>query len=168
MDIQLMKQEMQDVVKNNILRFWLDKMVDREHGGFYGRIDGSEVLHPEAEKGAILNARILWSFSAAYRILGNPEYLEAATRAKDYIIDHFLDKEYGGVYWSVDYLGNPLDTKKLRSMPLILNTMAILRLAHVNGVRLPICASLSSMQTTLSRRTPICISLNHTPTFIAV
>ncbi len=112
MDIQLMKQEMQDVVKNNILRFWLDKMVDREHGGFYGRIDGSEVLHPEAEKGAILNARILWSFSAAYRILGNPEYLEAATRAKDYIIDHFLDKEYGGVYWSVDYLGNPLDTKK--------------------------------------------------------
>ena len=112
MDIQLMKQEMQDVVKNNILRFWLDNMVDREHGGFYGRIDGSEVLHPEAEKGAILNARILWSFSAAYRILGNPEYLEAATRAKDYIIDHFLDKEYGGVYWSVDYLGNPLDTKK--------------------------------------------------------
>lgn len=112
MDIQLMKQEMQDVVKNNILRFWLDKMVDREHGGFYGRIDSSEVLHPEAEKGAILNARILWSFSAAYRILGNPEYLEAATRAKDYIIDHFLDKEYGGVYWSVDYLGNPLDTKK--------------------------------------------------------
>ena len=112
MDIQLMKQEMQDVVENNILRFWLDKMVDREHGGFYGRIDGSEVLHPEAEKGAILNARILWSFSAAYRVLGNPEYLEAATRAKDYIIDHFLDKEYGGVYWSVDYLGNPLDTKK--------------------------------------------------------
>ena len=112
MDIQLMKQEMQDVVENNILRFWLDKMVDDEHGGFYGRIDAGEVLHPEAEKGAILNARILWSFSAAYRVLGNPEYLEAATRAKDYIIDHFIDKEYGGVYWSLDYLGNPLDTKK--------------------------------------------------------
>ena len=112
MDIQLMKQEMQDVVENNILRFWLDKMVDDEHGGFYGRIDGSEVLHPEAEKGAILNARILWSFSAAYRVLGNPEYLEAATRAKDYIIDHFIDKEYGGVYWSLDYLGNSIDTKK--------------------------------------------------------
>ena len=112
MEIQLMKQEMQDVVENNILRFWLDKMVDDEHGGFYGRIDASEVLHPEAEKGAILNARILWSFSAAYRVLGNPEYLEAATRAKDYIIDHFIDKEYGGVYWSLDCLGNPLDTKK--------------------------------------------------------
>ena len=103
---------MQDVVENNILRFWLDKMVDHEHGGFYGRIDGSGVLHPEAEKGAILNARILWSFSAAYRVLGNPEYLEAANRAYEYLIEHFIDAEYGGVYWSVDYLGRPLDTKK--------------------------------------------------------
>ena len=81
--VETMKQEMQDVLEKNILRFWLDKMVDRENGGFYGRIDGSGVLHPKAEKGAILNARILWSFSAAYRVLANPEYLEAATRAKD-------------------------------------------------------------------------------------
>ena len=111
-EVQTMKQEMQDVLQNNILRFWLDKMQDHEHGGFYGRIDGTGILHPEAEKGAILNARILWSFSAAYRVLGNQEYLEAATRAKDYIIEHFIDPEYGGVYWSVDYQGNPLDTKK--------------------------------------------------------
>ena len=69
--IQTMKQEMQDVCENNILRFWLDKMQDQENGGFYGRIDGSGVLHPEAEKGAILNARILWSFSAAYRVLSH-------------------------------------------------------------------------------------------------
>ena len=110
--VETMKQEMQDVLEKNILRFWLDKMVDHENGGFYGRIDGSGVLHPKAEKGAILNARILWSFSAAYRVLANPEYLEAATRAKDYIIDYFIDKEYGGVYWSLDYKGNPLDTKK--------------------------------------------------------
>ena len=111
-EVQTMKQEMLDVLQNNILRFWLDKMQDQEHGGFYGRIDGTGILHPEAEKGAILNARILWSFSAAYRVLGNQEYLEAATRAKDYIIEHFIDPEYGGVYWSVDYQGNPLDTKK--------------------------------------------------------
>ena len=107
-----MKQEMQDVLENNILRFWLDKMQDRENGGFYGRIDGSGILHPEAEKGAILNARILWAFSAAYRVLGNSEYLEAAKRAYEYLIEHFIDEEYGGVYWSVDYLGRPLDTKK--------------------------------------------------------
>ena len=110
--VDMMKLEMQDVLENNILSFWLEKMQDNENGGFYGRIDGNNQLHPEAEKGAILNARILWSFSAAYRVLQKEEYLEAATRAKDYLIEHFIDPEYGGVYWSVDYRGEPLDTKK--------------------------------------------------------
>ena len=110
--VDMMKLEMQDVLENNILPFWLEKMQDNENGGFYGRIDGNNQLHPEAEKGAILNARILWSFSAAYRVLQKGEYLEAATRAKDYLVDHFIDPEYGGVYWSVDYKGEPLDTKK--------------------------------------------------------
>ena len=110
--VDMMKREMQDVLENNILRFWLDQMMDYEHGGFYGRMTHDGELHPEAEKGAILNARILWAFSAAFRVLKHPEYLEAATRAKDYIIEHFIDQEYGGVYWSVDCEGNPLDTKK--------------------------------------------------------
>ena len=87
-------------------------MVDRENGGFYGRIDGNEILHPDAEKGAILNARILWTFSAAYRVLGKAEYLETATYAKEYFVDHFIDKEYGGVYWSLNYKGEPLNTRK--------------------------------------------------------
>ena len=110
--VDMMKLEMQDVLENNILPFWLEKMQDNENGGFYGRIDGSGVLHPDAEKGAILNARILWTFSAAYRVLEKEELLEAATRAKDYLVDYFIDPEYGGVYWSVDYKGEPLDTKK--------------------------------------------------------
>ena len=108
----LFKKEMQDVLTGNILPFWIDKMVDHENGGFYGRIDGHGNLHADAEKGGILNARILWTYSAAYRVLGKPEYLEMATRAKDYIIAHFIDREYGGTYWSLDYKGNPKDTKK--------------------------------------------------------
>ena len=115
--INTLVQEMQDVLENNILRFWLNRMQDHENGGFYGRIDGNEVLHKDAEKGAILNARILWSFSAAYRVLGGSaaeasDYLAAATRAKNYFIEHFIDPDYGGVYWSVDYKGRPLDTRK--------------------------------------------------------
>ena len=100
---------MQDELENNILHFWLDKMQDYENGGFYGRMDGHMQIHPDAEKGAILNARILWSFSAAYRVLQRTDYLEAATRAKDYMIEHFIDREYGGVYWSVGSLGHRRD-----------------------------------------------------------
>ena len=65
--------EAQKVLEDNILSFWMDRMPDNEHGGFYGRIDGSNMLHPEADKGAILNARILWTFSAADRVLHKPE-----------------------------------------------------------------------------------------------
>ncbi len=103
---------MQDVLENNILRFWLDQMQDTEHGGFYGQMTGRGQLVKTADKGAILSARILWSFSAAYRVLHKPEYLDAATRMKDYILEHFYDKEYGGTYWSTDYLGQAKDTKK--------------------------------------------------------
>lgn len=110
--VATMKMEMQDVLENNILRFWLDKMLDDENGGFYGQMTGRGQLIKEADKGAILNARILWSFSAAYRVMGKKEYLEAATRAKEYFISHFIDHEYGGVFWSLDYKGQPKDTKK--------------------------------------------------------
>lgn len=103
---------MHSELENNILPFWMNKMEDNEEGGFYGQITGEDELKPEASKGAILNARILWTFSSAYRLLKKPEYLETATRAKRYLIDRFYDPQYGGIYWELDYKGNPLDTKK--------------------------------------------------------
>ncbi len=111
-DKKLLSREMRDVVENNILRFWLDNMQDRENGGFYGQMRGDGTLVKDAVKGGILNARILWTFSAAYRVLGKEEYLTAATRAKDYILTYFYDTQYGGIYWSVDCTGKPVDTKK--------------------------------------------------------
>ncbi len=105
------RREVIDNLQSNILPYWMHQMVDPK-GGFYGRRDGNDVLDESAPKGAILNARILWSFSAAYRVLGKQEYLEMARRAKREIIDKFYDKEYGGLYWSLDVEGNPLDTKK--------------------------------------------------------
>ncbi|MBQ3364441.1 MAG: AGE family epimerase/isomerase [Muribaculaceae bacterium] len=111
-DIKKLKAEVQDVLENNILDFWLSNMIDDEHGGFYGQMTGEGRLVKDADKGGILSARILWAFSAAYRVLGDPEYLMAATLIKDYIIEYFYDNEFGGTYWSVDYLGNPKDTKK--------------------------------------------------------
>ena len=107
-----LKIEVQKILEQNILPFWLDNMVDYENGGFYGRITGEGILEPWANKGGILNGRILWTFSAAFRVLHNPDYLEAAKRAKDYILHNFYDVEYGGTYWEVDYKGNPTDTKK--------------------------------------------------------
>lgn len=106
-----MKSELLNNLTHNILPYWIDRMVDPQ-GGFYGRRDGYDRLDPTAPKGAILNARILWTFSAAYRTLGDQAYLNMADRAYDYIIDRFIDHEYGGTYWSLNPDGTPLDTKK--------------------------------------------------------
>lgn len=106
--MQGFKKELQD----NILPFWINKMQDKDNGGFYGRIDGNDVLHPDSNKGVVLNARILWTFSAAYRLFKKPEYLAPAQRAFDYICEYFIDKEYGGVYWELDYKGKPVNNKK--------------------------------------------------------
>ncbi len=110
--IKIMRDEMEKTLHDNILHFWLSNMQDDEHGGFYGQMTGDGTLVKNANKGGILNARILWSFSAAYRVTGREEYLKAAERARDYIVSHFLDKEYGGTYWELDYLGKPIDKKK--------------------------------------------------------
>ena len=112
MNIEKLKAEAKDVLQNNILSFWLNKMEDRENRGYYGQMTGKGELVKTSNKGGILNARMLWTYSSAYRVLGNPEYLMAATRQKDYILEHFYDKEFGGTFWELDYLGNPVDTKK--------------------------------------------------------
>ena len=104
--------EVRKELENDILPFWMTRMVDNVDGGFYGRITGDDVLCPEASKGAILNARILWTFSSAYRILKNDSYLKMASRAKDYLIAKFYDEQYGGIFWELDFMGNPADTKK--------------------------------------------------------
>ena len=95
-----------------ILSFWMQHTVDEKNGGFVGQINSNNEIVIDAPKGSVLNARILWSFSAAYNLTGNEAYLNFATRAFDYIRKYFIDRENGGVYWTVDYKGNPLDTKK--------------------------------------------------------
>ena len=85
----------------NILGWWMDHMID-PRGGFYGRMDGEGRMYEDSPKGAILNSRILWTFASAYRIATaertrelftdaqRQQYLDAATRARNYILDRFF------------------------------------------------------------------------------
>ena len=110
--MQQLKNEVSDNLTGNLLPYWSKNMVDKVNGGFYGRIDGNDKVYPNDVKGGILNARILWTYSSAYRIYKDTAYLRLATRAKDYILAHFIDKQYGGVYLSVNARGDAADTRK--------------------------------------------------------
>lgn len=108
--IETLSKSIENNLTENILPFWMDYTVDPD-GGFYGTVmnDGT----PRAtDKGAIMNARIIWTFSRAYRIYGIPAYKEMADRAAEYFKEHFIDKKYGGVYWSVSSEGNMSDGTK--------------------------------------------------------
>lgn len=96
---------------HSILSWWMRLAVDPK-GGFVGKIDHDQTTFPESAKGSVLNARILWSFSAGYNHSKRGEYLDHARRAFNYINDHFVDQEFGGVYWTVDAYGRPLSTRK--------------------------------------------------------
>ena len=99
-------------LRDDILPYWATTAVDREQGGFFGAVSPAGRPDPNAGKGGVLNARILWSFSAVLRRRPDPLYREMADRAFDYILGHFWDPEHSGLYWEVDHLGRMLRGRK--------------------------------------------------------
>lgn len=97
---------------DNILSFWEYNSVDQIHGGFIGQIDENNVRNYKANKGLILNARILWTFSAAYKQTKNQTHFELSQRAYQYLITYFYDKLNKGFYWLLSPEGEVMDTKK--------------------------------------------------------
>ena len=110
--MQDLRRKVEAELVNGILPFWLNHTIDEQYGGFRGQIANDLTSDPQAPKGLILNARILWTFSKAFSVYRNPLYLAAARRAYDYISRFFWDRDFGGVYWMLDCEGRPLDTKK--------------------------------------------------------
>jgi len=110
--VQELRKKVETELRSNILSFWLKYAIDDEFGGFRGQISNDLTIDPRADKGLILNARILWTFSKAFSVYRNPVYLAAARRAYEYLVRYFWDQQFGGVYWMVDFEGQPTDTKK--------------------------------------------------------
>ncbi|WP_276355853.1 AGE family epimerase/isomerase [Cohnella caldifontis] len=101
-----------DAELKRILDFWIQQTPDEEYGGFVGEIRGDGTRTAGAEKGVVLNARILWTFSSAYRIRGENVYLAMAERAYQALDERFRDRVHGGLFWTVDEAGRPVRDKK--------------------------------------------------------
>ena len=110
-DLKIYQQELTTELQN-ILQYWMQYTIDVQKGGFYGSVDNDNKPINGSSKGIVLNARILWAFSAAYNFTQDKKYLLMAARAHHYINQHFVDQEYAGVYWSVDADGVMLNGRK--------------------------------------------------------
>lgn len=106
------RRQLEEELTGNILPFWMTHVVDKVNGGFYGAVTNDLKVHNEVPRSAILCSRILWTYATAYRRLGTERYLSTAQWAYDYLAQVFWDQQYRGVYWSVDYKGNPTFDRK--------------------------------------------------------
>lgn len=107
----MFKQEVKEHLIKKIIPFWMG-LKDDTYGGFYGYLGYDLELDQKAVKGCILNSRILWFFSNAYRILKEEPLLHCARHAYRFLKEYCVDRENGGIYWSLTYDGRPEDTTK--------------------------------------------------------
>jgi cellobiose epimerase len=99
-------------LRGNILPFWREHARDRTRGGFFGEIGTDLVVKKDAPRGSLLTARILWTYSAAWRLYRDPADLAMAAHALEDLQRRCWDAEHGGLFWSITADGRPLDTRK--------------------------------------------------------
>ena len=112
MDQRQLRKSIEQELQVNLLPFWRERSLDHARGGFIAEMNSDGALREDAPKGLILNARLLWTFAALYRELGDERDRELARRAYDYLEHYFRDPDYGGYVWRVDPEGQPLDVTK--------------------------------------------------------
>ena len=112
MDRSALRDAIARELETNLLPFWREKSLDHRRGGFIAEMANDGTVRDDAPRGLILNARLLWTFSALFRELGDERDLALARRAFDVLEGRFRDREHGGYFWRIDAGGRPLDRSK--------------------------------------------------------
>ncbi len=125
-ELEAMRAEVKEHLLGKILPFWMG-LRDEEYGGFYGGLDYDLKLEKQAEKGCILNSRITWFFANVFLAYKNGLLTDAdftahgydagqiricAKQGFDFLKEKCIDRENGGIFWSLRQDGTPLDTTK--------------------------------------------------------
>jgi mannobiose 2-epimerase len=98
-------------VTKQILPFWTKQAMAR-NSGVLGVVDEKGEYCAEGLKGAVMNARALWSFSFAYMQTSDPRNFLSAAHCFEGFMEHFVDRQNGGIYWALDGNNQPADASK--------------------------------------------------------
>ncbi len=97
---------------HRILEYWKTYAPDEKTGGFHGAVNLENQIVPDAVRSCVLNARILWTFSAAALAFPDMNYDWMAKRAYKVLMHNFKDPEYEGFYMELTADNQPSDTVK--------------------------------------------------------
>ena len=110
--LKILRADVQRELKEGLVPFWQTRVLDYQNGGFIGHMDNDGEIDRRSVKGLILNTRLLWSYSALYQFTKDDSFKTLARRAFDYLADNFIDDQFGGAFWLLDFKGNFLDARK--------------------------------------------------------
>jgi cellobiose epimerase len=106
----------------HILPFWCGPALDHEKGGWMAWLSNDLKPDRSQPKGLVVNSRILWAFSAAFRAEADagliqhavaPQVLrQMAENACKIVLQHFWDNAHGGAFWRLDDNFHPVDHAK--------------------------------------------------------
>jgi mannobiose 2-epimerase len=108
-------REFKTQLAEKILPYWFDTAQDAANGGYLLSDDLVKGRSTPKEKAIVTQARMVWTFSLAHRkgfSDARRDYLKAAAQGYRFLIEHFLDKEYGGCFWKTDLAGRPVKLHK--------------------------------------------------------
>jgi mannobiose 2-epimerase len=103
-------------LESQIMPYWHDTAIDREFGGYVLSDDAVKGRTFSNEKMIVTQSRLIWGFSHAW-VHGirdsKRDYCAAAKQGYRFVMDHFLDREYGGYVWLTDRQGSIRNDRKI-------------------------------------------------------
>lgn len=96
----------------DILPYWEKFARDEKTRGFYGKIGNDNSRDGSEGRSIVMASRFLWTYSAAARLYNDKKFLDMADFAHSAVMHQHFDKDFGGMFWSVNPDGTPLVEKK--------------------------------------------------------
>ncbi len=126
-----LRNEAENHLLDELIPFWVSRMVDKANGGFLTHFDKDGNDSGEDEKSLIAQARCLYSMSSAHRAgYGQGQFAEIAKHGADFLINRMWDDKFGGFYWMMDRKGNvKIDQKIVYGLSFAIYSMSEYTLA---------------------------------------
>ncbi len=113
-EIKKYRDEAENHLVNELLPFWMQRMIDSENGGYFTHFDEQGNDTGEDEKSLIAQTRCLYTLSSAHRAgYGEGKLAAMAEYGVDFLLQKMWDAEYGGFFWMANRKGEILNDQKI-------------------------------------------------------